>query len=239
MQTSGHEPWIDYAVKGSWLDDLWSQHELCHSVYLDYASKVRVGFVNRLRQVEAVKEREKATSLQQKRAQAVAQLAPLRKAFTSEVLDALQPWASQYSSNKERYKFLVLRGASRTGKSTLARGLGQALGLGSRPFVQTVQSATSPDLRSYDAELHDYIVFDNVNDMRFVLDYRALFQANTDVHSLGDSRTGIYSYDVWLYRVPLVVTVDLSAKWAPQDAWISENCNEVFLQGPSWYEELS
>lgn len=239
VQTSGYEPWVDYPVKGFWLDDLWSQHKLCHEVYLDYASKVRVGFVNRLRQVEAIKEREKATSLKQKRMQVITQLAPLRKAFKTDVLDALRPWASQYSSNLERYKFLVLRGASRTGKSTLARGLGQALGLGSRPFVQTVQSASSPDLRSYNPELHDYVVFDNVNDVRFVLDYRALFQANTDVHSLGDSRTGIYSYDVWLFRVPLVVTVDLSAKWNQHDPWIKENCNEVFLQGPSWLEDLS
>ena len=134
---------------------------------------------------------------------------------------------------------MVLRGASRTGKSTLARGLGEALGLGGRPFVQTVQSATSPDLRSYDPQLHDYVVFDNVNDMRFVLDYRALFQANTDIHTLGESRTGIYSYDVWLFRVPLVVTVDLSAKWIPQDAWIKENCHDVLLQGPSWDAGLS
>ena len=52
------------------------------------------------------------------------------------------------------------------------------------------------NLRSYDPQLHDYIVFGNVNDMRFVLDYRALFQANTDLHTLGESRTGMYSYDV-------------------------------------------
>ena len=107
------------------------------------------------------------------------------------------------------------------------------------PFVQTVQSATSPDPRSYDPQLHDYIVFDNVNDMRFVLDYRALFQANSDIHILGESRTGMYSYDVWLFRVPLVVTVDLSAKWIPQDAWIKENCHDVLLQGPCWDAELS
>ena len=99
--------------------------------------------------------------------------------------------------------------------------------------------AELPDLRSYDPQLHDYIVFDNVNDMRFVLDYRALFQANTDIHTLGESRTGMYSYDVWLFRVPLVVTVDLSAKWIPQDAWIKENCHDVLLQGPSWDAELS
>ena len=57
-----------------------------------------------------------------------------------------------------------------------------------------------------------------MNDVRFVLDYRALFQASIDVRSLGDSRTGSYTYDVWLYRIPLAATVDVSAKWAPQDA---------------------
>ena len=57
-----------------------------------------------------------------------------------------------------------------------------------------------------------------MNDVRFVLDYRALFQASIDVHSLGNSRTGSYAYDVWLYRIPLAATVDVSAKWAPQDA---------------------
>ena len=61
-------------------------------------------------------------------------------------------------------------------------------------------------------------------------------QAKNDVHSLGDSRTGIYSYDVWLFRVPLVVTVDLSAEWDPQELWIQDNCFDVFLDGPSWQD---
>ena len=131
--------------------------------------------------------------------------------------------------------FLVLRGASRTGKSTLARSLGEVFSLGA-PFVQTVQSALSPDLRTYDPSLHGYIVYDNVNNMDFILDYRAMFQANNDVHTLGDSKTGMYSYDVWLHQVPMVVTVDMSAKWDAKEAWVKDNCYEVVLQGPSWVE---
>ena len=79
-----------------------------------------------------------------------------------------------------------------------------------------------------------YVVFDNVNHMKFILAQRALFQANNDVHTLADSRTGIYSYSVWLYRVPIVVTVDMSAEWDENEAWISANCNYVFLDGPCY-----
>ena len=49
--------------------------------------------------------------------------------------------------------------------------------------------------------------------MDFILEDRAMFQSNNDVHALGDSKTGMYKYDVWLHRVPLVVTVALSATW--------------------------
>ena len=127
---------------------------------------------------------------------------------------------------------MVLQGASRTGKSTLARSLGGT------PFIQTVQSALSPDLRGYDPHVHNYILFDNVNDMSFVLDYRALFQANNDVRALGDSKTGMYSYDIWIWRVPIVITVDLSADWDQAEPWIHANSMHVFLRGPSWVQRI-
>ena len=74
--------------------------------------------------------------------------------------------------------------------------------------------------------------------MDFVLNYRALFQANNDIHTLGDSRTGVYSYDVWLWRVPIVVTVDLSAAWNPAEPWIQANSLRVFLDRGCWQERV-
>ena len=97
-----------------------------------------------------------------------------------------------------------------------------------------MQDAEAPDLRQFSRDQHGYIVFDNVNDMAFVLNNRALFQANNDIHTLGSSRTGIYSYQVWLYRVPIVVTVDMSARWDPDEPWIQDNMVEVFMQRPCY-----
>ena len=130
----------------------------------------------------------------------------------------------------------MLRGVTRSGKSTLAKALGDPslFGFG-RPFVQTVQSAADPDLRDYDMDNDGYIVFDNVNDMSFILRQRALFQANNDIHTLGASATGIYSYSVLLWRVPIVCTVDTSAAWDEREDWIKENCFSVQLDGPCYF----
>jgi len=37
VATSGYVPWVDYPVKGWWLDNLWTEHKLAHDVYLEYA----------------------------------------------------------------------------------------------------------------------------------------------------------------------------------------------------------
>ena len=45
------------------------------------------------------------------------------------------------------------------------------------------------------------------------MDSSALFQANNDFRALGESRAGMYAYQFWLWRMPLVVTIGDSAEW--------------------------
>ena len=67
--------------------------------------------------------------------------------------------------------------------------------LGAAPFVQTVQQPESFNLHELNRERHDVIVLDNVHhDQKFVLDSRAALQANNDIHTLAESKTGIYFY---------------------------------------------
>ena len=103
-------------------------------------------------------------------------------------------------------------------------------------FIQTVQSAEDPNLKGFSRSIHDMVLFDNVNDMKFIMDVRALVQANKDIHSLGESKTGCFAYAAWLWRIPIVVTVDLQAKWDSADGWAAENCIEISLDGPSWVQ---
>lgn len=195
---------------------------------------MRLGlFLGRLKQVESVRFHERLGEHQAQQIATEQRLQALKRPFRPEVLAALQPWAAQYSTEQLRYKFLVLRGGSRTGKSTLAKSLGSVYGWGN-PFIQTVQGASAPDLKEFEKGSHGYILFDNVNDMQFVLDHRALVQSNNSVHTLGQSQTGMYAYRVWLFKVPIVMTVDDSAVWNSDEPWIHENMFELILHGPCY-----
>jgi hypothetical protein len=39
---------------------------------------------------------------------------------------------------------------------------------------------------------------------------------------------------IWLWGVPIVLTVDLQAKWNSDDGWIRENCYEVVFTEPCY-----
>ena len=80
--------------------------------FLDHAArsarcKVRVGFVGRLKQVEAVQLREQQQAFQGEKAAADAVLETLKRPFKQHVLELVREWASQYSMPLLRYKFLV------------------------------------------------------------------------------------------------------------------------------------
>ena len=177
--------------------------------------------------------------LRREQAEVVAQLQPLQKPFLPEVVARVEDWAKQYSILDSRYKFLVLRAPSRAGKSTLAKCLHFVLPtyIQKPPFIQTVQGATAAELQHYDRDSHGFILFDNCNSMSFVLSQRALFQANPDFHRLGQSQTNIFSYQVCLFRVPIVITIDESTDWDDDEPWIRENQHLVQLTGPCYHLE--
>ncbi len=79
-------------------------------------------------------------------------------------------------------------------------------------------------------------ILDNLNDFQFVLDYRAILQSNNDTHRLGDSSTGMYSYAVYLFAVPVILTlVPGTNLFLPLAlAFCSCSCCPSFLLCPRW-----
>ena len=143
----------------------------------------------------------------------------------------IEGWCMSFEEAEERYKMLVLYGPSRTGKSRLARSL---FGL-DRTLVVDVQHAEHPDLRGYRRHQHLAILLDEVASPKFIVANKKLLQAHVDGALLGQSATQMFTYEVFLWRTPMVLTTnnwDLSGLAADELEWVAANCVAVRVDTP-------
>ena len=97
----------------------------------------------------------------------------------------------------------------------------------------TIQGQDVLNLQGFRYGHHDALVLDNLVEWSFVLKFRALLQANVDMHMLGESATGIYSYrqmfsGTYFCREPSATwrETDLVSPWqtCPSFTWQCELC---------------
>ena len=149
--------------------------------------------------------------------------------------DRIQKFRLQFDEVEERYMMLMLWGPSRTGKSRLARSLfGEE-----KTLVIDVQNGAHPDLKSFDRDKHAALLLDEVASPQFVVDNKKLLQAHIDGALLGQSPTQSLAYEVWIWKVPIMLTTnnwDLSKYSAADKNWIGENVIDVYIGNPVWEE---
>ena len=119
----------------------------------------------------------------------------------------VQQWQMQYTVCKRRYKFLVLDGPSQMGKTEFVKSLVPP----KRVLELNMAASVEPDLRSYDHEAHDLILFDECG-VEAVLRQRRLFQAPPVMVGLGSSPTNMHVYNVWVHRKMLVIATNKSSR---------------------------
>ena len=71
----------------------------------------------------------------------------------------------------------------------------------------------------------------------FIVSNKKVLQAHVDGAILGQSATQLYTYEVFLWRTPLMLTTNNWDYRAFSDAdqnWIQENCVVVHVPGPVW-----
>ena len=149
----------------------------------------------------------------------------------------IKEWIDQYSPEKygkdSRYKFLVLLGPSRMGKTQLALSLWG----NTRTYVSQCQGVEEPNLTSFDRRLHKAIIFDEA-DPKMVLGNKVLFQASSEGVNLCQSKCQQYSLFRWLYQVPCIVSTNKwssSYKFDPEDVeWLEANAVVVPIVEKLW-----
>ena len=223
--------WVPDAA---WVVGLYRQHKLGHARYLQLSALLRDGHERRKASVEAARATEAEHAFEQERAWAREHI--LAKALPFKPLvPEVERWMMGYEEVEERYRMLVLCGPSRTGKSRLARSLFGA----ERTLVVDVQHAEHPDLRCFRRHEHRAVLLDEVAGPTFVVNNKKLLQAHVDGAKLGQSSTQLFSYEVFLWRVPIMLTTNnwcLDELTEDQREWVASNCIAIHVGEPVFEE---
>ncbi len=142
----------------------------------------------------------------------------------------IREWREQYTRRPHpvRYKFLVLVGRSQVGKTRFAM---DQWGI-ERTLLVSCEGAQTPNLKRFDRAKHECIVFEEIR-VDMVLKNRAVFQANTEVLTLGQ-------YAVWLFHTALILCTNVwdVSKCSDEDQeWLTTNGTVVEVHGPLWVEK--
>lgn len=144
---------------------------------------------------------------------------------------------NQFKKPRHRYKFLVLAGPSKVGKTAFARSLCE-------PGMETVEvncaSGAEPDLKAYRFRKHGVVLFDEI-EAEQVAAQRKLFQAQATPVQLACSSTNCFSYEVFAWRKKLVLASNnwhsSMARLAEADReWIVANSIVLDVNEPMWKE---
>ena len=154
------------------------------------------------------------------KAQALAALAPLKKAAVT--VPEVEEWfPPQFLEPPFRRMFLVLCGPSRVGKAVYPRSL-----LGESHTLEiNCAGVLEPDLRAFDICQQKAIVFDEAF-CEMCLKHKKLMQGGVEEVTLGHSSINIYSEQIFLHRICLIVT---------SNTWLQE-LNDVQPADRHWLE---
>lgn len=233
MTRSDKEPFVGFPVLIAWVTALVSAGKLRVDAARQLAARCITGCSRVLQELSAYEQVDQRARLEDYRRRVDAELASCHKAFV--VPEAVREWLRSFDAVEHRYRFLVLDGASRLGKTVFARTLCTP---GRTPLELNCAGGAEPNLRAFSWFVHGCIIYDEIGP-RQVAANRKLFQATDAYVQLAPSSTNMYSYEVFAHRVKMIAC---SNRWRSeldlmprQDAaWIEANSVYVRVDAPLW-----
>ena len=170
--------------------------------------------------------------------------AALRELLTSlirmrpfKTLPTVVEWQSERArlfGSATRFKFLVLNGDTRFGKTSFAKHVYGP----DHSLVVPCQNVSEPYLKDL-KDHHKVIIFDEASPA-MVVSNKALFQAGLDPVILSQSRCQDYAYSIWVYGLPMIVcTNDWQVPGAVSShdrKWLDGNSVCIDVTEPMWME---
>ena len=197
-----------YAVLSKWPENLWKERKLTHDTYEHYLYLTRDGVQPKKRNLDAVRAWEEEAEEDREREAATKRVrAALFRPF--ELVPAVQQWLSLFTTELDRYPFLVVLAPSRAGKTEWAKSLFQ------RPLVVTVGDLEHfPEgMRSFRRKEHDGVVLDDLRDFFFLVRHQEKLQGKVDTKAeFASTPSGQYAFAKWFWKVPVVVTANYTTR---------------------------
>ena len=226
------KPFRDYLVNGEWIMSLIQAGKMS---YKNARAEIIRSSKNLPRLLPALDRWHVETqriALQAHMEEVQRDLEAIKKPFRR--IDAVADWIASHQVNAMRYKFLVLCGGSGLGKTQYAKSLVEA----GRTLELNMASAPEPDLREYDHNLHDLILFDECAPKQ-ILRQKKLFQCPAVEVGLAASATSCHAYKVWVHKKLFVVATNVwqheIARLPCDDAsWLAANSVVVEVLEPLW-----
>ena len=219
-----------YEVRGKWPEKLWKQYKLETSVYEEYLFLCRDGVPARKRNLEAVRRWEKGKAIEELIAANTKRIRSnpdLYKPFP--VIPEATEWLAQFKDDALRYPILIVKGPSACGKTEWANSLFK------NPLeVKVGDLEHFPDrLRRFDRDQHDGLILDDVRNLEFLGRHQEKLQGKYHAaDEFASTPSGDYSYDQYLFAVPIVVTVNGSTKnldYLNSHDWLGKPANRVVV----------
>ena len=230
LQKTNHHCFTDFEVNADWINQAWRRkHMTAESAIGEHIkcgqnTKFHIDNIRYCEQLrKEVRQRNKmlATALDLQ-----TQLRKFR------VPDDCHLWKAQYSMLLHRYRFLVLWGPSKTGKTQWVHWFVPGI-----LEINCGGGVTTPDLHDYDEEEHPGIFFDEAS-LKMIIALKKVFQAGNYPVKLGQTITGTFSYKVFCHKCMMVVATndyekDLSLLSKEDREWIQDNCRPVHIKKKS------
>jgi hypothetical protein len=223
---------IDYPVNPLWICRLLSSQHISSSTAKSHFAKAVFAAKMNIENVTAAEKYNAYEKLRSDKLIVDNSLRMTQRAFR--LIPAVTDWLASFGELKDRYKFLVLDGASGLGKTRLAANMTTA----EKFLLVDCASSTTPDMLDFVRGRHDVVLYDEAH-VDMIIKNKKLFQSGIDIAKLASSATNNCAYSVWMHRVKQIVCSNVwesELKLLPDGDrdWINKNSIYVEVTSPLW-----
>jgi hypothetical protein len=228
----------DFGVLQPWVIDLWKTRKISSASARREIVEARGRSRQYISEIDFVEEYGTAERQAEMRHQMSKRVRAAARPFRE--LPSVIDWKTQYRDASEggligaatRFKFLVLTGPSRTGKTEFAMTLFPPC------YLASCQGAPQPNLMGFDRFKFQSICCDEIH-WRAIVSNKQFFQAHLEQVTFAQSQCQLAAYTRWVYGIPIICCMN---DWLEghtradhEDvAWLQSNACVVTVLEPLW-----